>query len=69
MKSEAWLKYLDKCVAKCNSESISDAQKIKKWRVIDKWFSIQGGQLTPTLKIRRKIIQKELENEINALYA
>jgi long-subunit acyl-CoA synthetase (AMP-forming) len=31
-------------------------------------FSVDGGELTPTLKLKRKIINQKYENYINKLY-
>lgn len=51
------------------SENLASFEKIKKFILIEKEFSIEAAELTPTLKIRRTIIEKKLRKEIDALYA
>ena len=52
---------------KVNKE-LTKLEKIKKYIVINKQFSIENGLMTPTLKLKRyKIIQK-YKNEIEKLY-
>lgn len=43
-------------------------EKIKKIALIDKEFTIDGGELTPTLKVRRKFVEDKYEDLINSLY-
>jgi long-chain-fatty-acid--CoA ligase ACSBG len=53
------LTYLQKCVDQVNNKAASRVAKIKKWKLLDKDFSIDGGELTPTMKIKRKYIAKK----------
>ena len=41
-----------------NSKAISRVTQIKKWKILEKDFSIEGGELTLTLKVKRKVICK-----------
>ena len=41
---------------------------IKKWHIVDREFTVDNGALTPTLKIKRKVIANLYEGEINDLY-
>ena len=43
-------------------------EKIKKFIVVDKQFSIENGLLTPTLKLKRYKIIKEFKNKLEQLY-
>ena len=50
------------------NKKLSKIEKIKKYFIINKKFSIENGMLTPTLKLKRfKIIQK-YKNSIEKLY-
>ncbi len=43
-------------------------EQIKKFILIDKAFSIENGNLTPSMKIKRKVVEDKYKNEINLLY-
>lgn len=48
---------------------LSDFEKVRKITFLDRQFTIDGGELTPTLKTRRSAIEKKYKNEIDQLYA
>jgi long-chain acyl-CoA synthetase len=41
----------------------------KKLLLLPEDFSIESGDLTPTLKVRRRVVEKRFAKEIDALYA
>ncbi len=47
---------------------LARVQTIKKFALIPGEFSIDGGELTPTMKIRRKVVNEKYKVEIAALY-
>jgi long-chain acyl-CoA synthetase len=51
------------------NKTVSRAEAIRKFRILPIDFTEQGGQLTPSLKIRRAVVAKEFAAEIEALYA
>jgi long-chain-fatty-acid--CoA ligase ACSBG len=67
-KSAAWTAYLDAGVAKANVEAISAAQQTKKWTILPGDFSVPGGELTPTLKLKRPVVYTKYATEIDAIY-
>jgi long-chain acyl-CoA synthetase len=44
-------------------------EQIKRFAILDHDLTQAGGELTPTLKIRRNIVTREFADEIEALYA
>ncbi len=60
--------YIDNNIRKINKYAPSNVHTIKKWIIIPKNFSDKGGELTPTMKIRRKFIVKKYKNYIDKLY-
>jgi long-chain acyl-CoA synthetase len=42
---------------------------VKKFVLIPRPFSIEGGELTPTLKLRRKNLYTNYAAEIESMYA
>ena len=55
-------------IEKMNIE-LSKIEKIKRFIVIDKQFSIESGFMTPTLKLKRYKIIQEYKNELEKLYS
>jgi long-chain acyl-CoA synthetase len=44
-------------------------EKIKKFTLLPKEFSIEAGEITATLKLKRKVIQKKYKELIDKMYA
>ncbi|HEY0636047.1 MAG TPA: long-chain fatty acid--CoA ligase [Pseudonocardiaceae bacterium] len=58
---------IDAAVAEAN-KAVSAAEAIKKFRILPVDFTEAGGQLTPTLKLKRNVVAKEFAHEIDAIY-
>lgn len=43
-------------------------EQVKKFTLLPREFSIETGEITPTLKLRRKIIMERFRKEIEAMY-
>ena len=59
---------LEKEVNKLNNE-FSNPEQIKKFSILPRDFTIDEGELTPTLKIRRKQINENWASEIESMYS
>jgi len=51
--------YIKKCIELTNKKSVSRAAHIRKFKLLPDDFSIPGGELTPTLKLKRKVTEKK----------
>ncbi|OQS02305.1 long-chain-fatty-acid-CoA ligase [Thraustotheca clavata] len=60
--------YLDSGLKRANARATSRAQNVQKYIFVTKDFSVPGGELTPTLKIKRNVVAKMYEAEIDAMY-
>ncbi|CAI5710147.1 unnamed protein product [Peronospora destructor] len=61
--------YLDAGLKRANAHATSRAQNVGKYAVLEHDFSINGNELTPTLKLKRKIVHEKYESVIEDLYA
>ena len=43
-------------------------ERVKKFTLLEKHFSIESGELTPTLKVKRKVIDRDFNTEIEKMY-
>ena len=67
--SAVWKAHVDAKIAAANKEAISAAQQTKKWIFLSADFSVPGGELTPTLKLKRPVVEKKYSAEIEGIYA
>jgi len=50
------------------NRELSQFERIKRIRLLPREFSIESGELTPTLKVKRKVVEERWRAEIEALY-
>jgi long-chain acyl-CoA synthetase len=50
-------------------KDLADHEKVKRFRLLPHAFSQESGEITPTLKLRRKFIVEKYRTIIDALYA
>ena len=68
-KCDAWKKYFDEGMATANKKAISRAQRVSKWVLLDTDFTEPGGELTPTMKLKRSVAVEKYKSEIEGIYA
>jgi len=59
--------YIKRIIDEKNQE-LPKYESIKRFAILDKDFSIDGGELTPTLKVKRKIINERYKDLFESLY-
>ncbi len=59
---------VQKAVDEVNNE-LARVETVKKFHILEKPFSIETGELTPTLKVKRKIVYSNFAEQIEAMYA
>jgi len=52
-----------------NKRANSNAQKIQKWTILPTDFSIPGGEIGPTMKVKRHFVMKKYSDNVDKLYA
>lgn len=51
------------------NKSVSRAESIRKFKILAAEFSVESGELTPTLKLKRNVVHDRFGHEIESLYA
>ena len=51
------------------NQAVSKAESVRTFRILDEDFTIEGGELTPTLKVKRSVIGKKYGHVIDEIYA
>jgi hypothetical protein len=59
---------VQKGVDAANKKAISNAQKVQKFKIIEQDFSLDGGELTPTMKLKRRVVNEKYAQVIDELY-
>ncbi|XP_042273566.1 long-chain-fatty-acid--CoA ligase ACSBG2 isoform X2 [Thunnus maccoyii] len=55
-------------INRVNEKATSNAQRIQKWVILDRDFSIPGGELGPTMKLKRPVVAKMYKEQIDNFY-
>jgi long-chain acyl-CoA synthetase len=50
------------------NKAVSKAESIRKFTILPDDWTEEGGQLTPSLKLKRSVVMRELRDEVAALY-
>jgi long-chain acyl-CoA synthetase len=64
-------KVIDQIKNDIESANVNFAQweKVKKFKLTDDIWSIDSGHLTPTMKLKRKVIAEKYDNLIKEIYS
>ena len=61
--------HINESLEKTNKKAVSRAATVRKWRLLPADFSLPGGELTATLKLKRKVTEKKYQSIIDEMYA
>ena len=50
------------------NEKFARVEQVKKIRILPADLSQEGGELTPTMKVKRNVVAEKYEGEIESLY-
>jgi len=63
-----WQEYFNKGMKVANGKTTSRAQIVQKWAIVPRPFSERGGELTPTLKLKRNVVLEKYADLIAEMY-
>ncbi|XP_051930099.1 long-chain-fatty-acid--CoA ligase ACSBG2 isoform X2 [Hippocampus zosterae] len=55
-------------INRVNERATSNAQRVQKWYILQQDFSIVGGELGPTMKLKRPVVSKMYKEQIENFY-
>jgi long-subunit acyl-CoA synthetase (AMP-forming) len=67
-RDETFLAFLQRQIDAVNLR-LARVQTVKRFKVIPREFTIEGGELTPSMKVRRKIVAEKYREDIEQLYS
>lgn len=50
------------------SDHLSRVEQVKKFIILPRDFSVEGGEITPTLKVKRKDVEKKYRDALDKMY-
>ena len=50
-------------------ESLASDPQVKRWRLLPVEWTAESGELTPTLKLKRRVVHDRYADVIESLYA
>jgi long-chain acyl-CoA synthetase len=59
---------IDAAVKDAN-KAVSNAEAIKKFKILGTDFTEDNGMLTPSLKLKRSVVMKEFDADVESLYS
>jgi long-chain acyl-CoA synthetase len=59
---------IQRAIDAVNAE-LARVEQVKKFTILERPLSIEGGELTPTLKVKRKVVNEKYAAQIEAMYA
>ena len=68
LKDELVAKAIQEGIDRANLAAASNAQKIQKWSILPSDFSVPGGELGPTLKMKRHVVLEKNLSRVEKFY-
>eukprot|EP01028_Stygiella_incarcerata_P006291 TRINITY_DN2579_c0_g1_i1.p1 TRINITY_DN2579_c0_g1~~TRINITY_DN2579_c0_g1_i1.p1 ORF type:complete len:680 (-),score=205.70 TRINITY_DN2579_c0_g1_i1:188-2227(-) len=61
--------YIFKKLDEANERVVSRAAKVQKFAILHSPFTVDGGELTPTMKIKRRVVHRMYEKIVDTMYS
>eukprot|EP00358_Blepharisma_japonicum_P002830 CAMPEP_0202946440 /NCGR_PEP_ID=MMETSP1395-20130829/9236_1 /ASSEMBLY_ACC=CAM_ASM_000871 /TAXON_ID=5961 /ORGANISM="Blepharisma japonicum, Strain Stock R1072" /LENGTH=101 /DNA_ID=CAMNT_0049647047 /DNA_START=1713 /DNA_END=2018 /DNA_ORIENTATION=- len=68
MNDQKVKKYIQEGIDRANKKATSKAQYVRKWVFLPTDFSLHNGELTPTMKLKRKFVTQKYAELIEDIY-
>ena len=67
-KDEKWIEYFNAGMKAANAKTTSNAQIVQKWTMLPVDLSEKAGDLTPTLKVKRNVVNDKYADLADKMY-
>lgn len=64
-----WIAYINEGMKQANKKTTSNAQIVQKWKMLPIDLSEKAGDLTPTLKVKRNVVNEKYADLAETMYA
>jgi long-chain acyl-CoA synthetase len=68
IKNEKVLSLIKDTVERYN-QNFNHVEQIKRFELLPREWSVEGGELTPTLKLKRKVILEKYKDVVKRIYS
>jgi len=51
------------------NQQVSNVEAIKRWTILPTEWTVESEELTPTLKLKRRVVHQKYAEEIESLYS
>ncbi|XP_020640503.3 long-chain-fatty-acid--CoA ligase ACSBG1 isoform X1 [Pogona vitticeps] len=68
MRDQAVYRAIQEGIDHVNARAVANVQRIQKWALLEKDFSISGGEFGPTMKLKRQAVVEKYKDEIDSFY-
>ena len=60
--------YVQNCIDQVNSR-LNRWETIKDFRILDRDLTVEDGEVTPSMKVRRKVVEAKYRTLLDSMYA
>uniref|UniRef100_A0A6J0SZL2 Long-chain-fatty-acid--CoA ligase ACSBG1 n=1 Tax=Pogona vitticeps TaxID=103695 RepID=A0A6J0SZL2_9SAUR len=68
LRDQAVYRAIQEGIDRVNARAVANVQRIQKWALLEKDFSISGGEFGPTMKLKRQAVVEKYKDEIDSFY-
>jgi long-chain acyl-CoA synthetase len=68
-KSDADLQQIVEGILAEKNKDLASYERVKKFRILPQELTIEAGEITPTLKVKRKVVGEKYKKLVDEMYA
>jgi long-chain acyl-CoA synthetase len=68
VKREEIIRFMEKDIQELQRD-LANYERVRKFTLLDKPLTLENGEITPTQKVRRKVVEERYADVIERMYA